>query len=366
MLVFEIVTVSRKIRVIQWGTGSVGRTALRRIIDDGEFELAGVYVHSPEKNGLDAGDIVKRDPTGITATNDVDAIVALDADVVLHTSLISVPYEQQNDDVVRLLESGKSVISTNGFYRPVMHGEAYAAPLRAAALSGRSTLAGIGLNPGFIAERLAVMLSGVVARLDQIRCYETFDASLSPSTGLLFDAMGFGADPAHTDPRTSPVGRMYDTYYAETFDFVAEKLSTQVATITPKHEITLAPDDIVLRAGTIPRGTVAATTWRWFGEFTSGATMVHSILWTASHALHDIRDGGHWRVEIDGRPNVRATLDLSDPDPLAPPSRPTMDATAAVVVRAIPAVVEAPPGFYDLPVVAPFKTLGQHAAATSV
>ena len=157
------------VRVIQWATGSVGRTVLRRLIDHPEMEVVGVYVSNPRKVGVDAGTLVKRPETGVLATNDVEAILALDADVVIHTPLILPPYERQNEEVARLLASGKNVISTNGFYRPDIHGAGYSAPLLAAAETGNATLAGSGLNPGVIAERIAVTLSCMMARIDQNR-----------------------------------------------------------------------------------------------------------------------------------------------------------------------------------------------------
>lgn len=165
-----------RIKVIQWTTGSVGRTALRRVIDSNTLQLVGVYVTNPKKIGVDAGVIAKRPDTGVIATNNIDELLALDADVVLHTPLINTDFSAQNADVCRLLASGKSVISTNGFYRPNIHGEQYAGPLRAAAMAGQSTLAGSGINPGFIGERLAVVLSGLVASIDEVRCSEFFDA----------------------------------------------------------------------------------------------------------------------------------------------------------------------------------------------
>ncbi|MGC0362232.1 hypothetical protein ABH922_000216 [Rhodococcus sp. 27YEA15] len=344
-------------KVIQWGTGSVGRTALRRVIDDPDFELVGVYVTSEQKNGLDAGTIAKRPPTGVIATNVIEEILALEADAVIHTSLLSVPYDEQNQTVARILASGKNLISTNGFYRPRIHSEDYWRPLEAAALAGGSTLAGSGLNPGFIAERIALLASGLMASLDQIRCTEFFDASLSPSRGLLENVMGFGTEPEKSDLTKGALAEVYNTYYAETLHFVAESIGTTVDRIEPLHEVVLAPHDIELAAMTIPQGTVAATTWRWKGHFASGSTMIHEILWTSSTDLHPgLEEGGHWRVELDGRPNVRLTLDLSDPDPGAPMSRPGMDATASVLLGLLPSVVEAAPGFYDLPTITPFRS----------
>ena len=47
-------------RVIQWATGSMGKTCLRAVIDHPDLELVGLYVYSEKKAGVDAGDIAGR------------------------------------------------------------------------------------------------------------------------------------------------------------------------------------------------------------------------------------------------------------------------------------------------------------------
>jgi len=49
-------------RIIAWSTGHVGLHALRGIIRHPDMELAGLWVHSPEKVGRDAGELA-----GVTA-----------------------------------------------------------------------------------------------------------------------------------------------------------------------------------------------------------------------------------------------------------------------------------------------------------
>ena len=68
-------------RVIQWATGATGSYALRSIIQDSTLELAGLYVHSDEKNGMDAGEFCRMNPVGVKATNDIETIMAIDADL---------------------------------------------------------------------------------------------------------------------------------------------------------------------------------------------------------------------------------------------------------------------------------------------
>jgi hypothetical protein len=85
--------------------------------------------------------------------------------------------------------------------------------------------------------------------------------------------------------------------------------------------------------------------------------MIHSVVWTADPTWHgaDRRSAANWRVEIDGRPNVRVSIAIEDPDPAAPHMRAATDATVAIALRAIPDVCAAPPGFHVPPVVGAFR-----------
>jgi hypothetical protein len=59
---------TRPIRVIQWATGSMGRSALRRVIEHPDLELVGVHVYDERKVGVDAGTLARRPPTGVRAS----------------------------------------------------------------------------------------------------------------------------------------------------------------------------------------------------------------------------------------------------------------------------------------------------------
>src|SRR2546423_1241043 len=110
-------------RIVQWGTGNVGRHALRMILERPDFELVGVRVYNPDKVGKDAGELVGVGPVGVIATNDVDAVVALDADCVCYTPLGTTLDDptQPLDDICRLLASGKNVVSSAYEYFGYLH-----------------------------------------------------------------------------------------------------------------------------------------------------------------------------------------------------------------------------------------------------
>ena len=100
-------------RVIQWATGGVGRAAIEGVLDHPDLELAGAWVHSAAKDGTDLGALVGRDRVGVTATTDVDALLATDADCVLYSPFMADPKVVQ-----AILESGKNVVTPLGWFYP--------------------------------------------------------------------------------------------------------------------------------------------------------------------------------------------------------------------------------------------------------
>jgi hypothetical protein len=132
------------LRVVQWATGGVGVAAIKGVLEHPDLELVGCWVHSADKAGKDVGDIIGTEPLGVTATNSVDEILALDADAVIYAPLMANP-----DEVAALLRSGKNVVTSVGWLYP---SERSAAPMREAALAGNATLHGTGMAPGGISE----------------------------------------------------------------------------------------------------------------------------------------------------------------------------------------------------------------------
>src|SRR3546814_11614439 len=70
-------------RVIIWGTGYYGREGLRCAIEHSELERVGVHAHSPDKHGVDGGDLCGLGPTGVPETGDIAEVLALRAACLL-------------------------------------------------------------------------------------------------------------------------------------------------------------------------------------------------------------------------------------------------------------------------------------------
>jgi len=74
-------------RVVQFSSGNVGRHSLRAIIGRPDLQLVGVHAASPNKIGRDAAELCGLDePTGVVATDDIDALIALKPDCVVYTA----------------------------------------------------------------------------------------------------------------------------------------------------------------------------------------------------------------------------------------------------------------------------------------
>ena len=102
-----------RIRVVQSATGGVGRAAIEGVLSHPDLELVGCWVHSADKHGKDVGELIGADPVGVTATTSAEEVVALDADCVVYSPLV--PNEEE---VVALLRSGKSVVTPVGWIYP--------------------------------------------------------------------------------------------------------------------------------------------------------------------------------------------------------------------------------------------------------
>jgi 2,4-diaminopentanoate dehydrogenase len=343
-------------RVVQWATGAMGRACLRGVIDHPDLELVGLYVYSENKAGKDAGEIARRETTGVRATQSVDEILALDADVVIHASRLG-RYGSHDPEIIRLLESGKNVISINGYSWPTYWADERVAALEAACLKGGASLMSAGLNPGFVGEQLAVTVSGLTTALENVEITECADGREIRDPDYLFGALGFGADPSSIDPNDPswrPVAGL-NGMYEECVATVAQQLGLALQRVETDHRLHLAPHDLDLAAGVVRQGTVSHTNWRWNGIVDGRPMITMSIHWYVDTTHLPLPDPPLWQVAVTGHPGVTvsATLDKHQNDR----SRASAEeyAVAASVINSIPHVVTAPAGIVCRPVATPYR-----------
>src|SRR4249920_3725109 len=134
---------TRPYRVVQWTTGNVGKSSVQAIVANPTLELVGSYAWSPDKVGRDVGELCGVDPMGVTATNDVDALLALRPDCVVYN-----PMWPSIDELVLILGAGVNVVTTAAFINGRRLGTDRNRLVEACERGG-SSLFGTGINPGW-------------------------------------------------------------------------------------------------------------------------------------------------------------------------------------------------------------------------
>ncbi|MEZ0342586.1 dihydrodipicolinate reductase [Mycobacterium sp. pV006] len=344
------------LRTVVWATGGVGSHAIDAIARRPDLELVGVWVHSPDKVGQDAGTLCGREPLGITATSDADALIALRPDCVVYTASGPERDAAAVPDYVRLLDAGINVVTTSSttlvhppsFYSPEMREQ-----LSAAAQSGGASLYASGIFPGFGSDQLALLLTTVSKTITAVTVTEVALNDHYPVADVMTDAMGF-ARPLDFQPLLATPGFIEMAWRAP-IELMAEALGVEVAEVRGSLDRRITDRDLTVAFGTVPAGTCGAVRTRAAGVVDGReAIVVEHIIRMARDVAPDWPASdcdATYRVDIDGEPDVHCWMTLGDAEGHGA-GRAAMTATAMRVVNAIPFVVAAPPGLLsslDLP-----------------
>jgi hypothetical protein len=329
-------------RIIQWMTGDVGRVGIRHFADNPVFDLVGVLVHSKDKVGKDAGEIAGIAATGVVATDDIEAIVAMDADCVFYTPII-----MDVDTVCRLLRSGKNVVTTSGFFHPTETFREGGEQIRAACSDGRTSFHAGGIHPGYAGDILPLTLARVMSKIEKIRVLEVVNV-LTDAPLDHIDWLGFGKekDKFLSEPTILGLGTVF---FAQSMYMVADGLGVTIDNVTSALEAAVATEDITHELGVIPQGTVAAQRHEWTAWVDGTGLIVLEALYTTTtpDKLDPPWSFGKtlYRIEIEGDPPTALTLEgVERADGTM--THPGYDWTAMGAINAIPDVCDAAPGWH--------------------
>lgn len=343
---------TRGVRVIQWATGVTGMMSLRHVLSRPDLELVGVRVYDAEKAGVDAGTLCGLPEAGVLATTDRDAVIATDADVVLYMGKVEIDTPGCFADVCELLASGKNVVATGSrFIHPRSLHESLAEGIEKACAAGGSSFLGLGLYPGFVGESLVPVLSRLSQRVSRINIREVLNYSTYASHDLIFNAMGFGHDPDDTTPLLS------NTEYAAmawigSATVIAQAVGLEIRGVEGYREVAVTPRPLSVAAGEIPAGTVGAMRFGVVVDCGETTLAVEHLTRMADDLAPDWPTEIGYQVTFEGEPNISINLVLGAQD--QDHSEQGCLATAMHAINAIPAVVAAEPGLYDLSTIAPF------------
>ncbi|WP_156622624.1 dihydrodipicolinate reductase [Mycobacterium sp. 852014-50255_SCH5639931] len=347
-------------RVVVWSTGGVGSIAIDAIRRRPDLELVGVWVHSSDKVGRDAGELAGGEPLGVAATNDADALMALSPDCVVFAASGPERDGAAVPDYLRLLGAGINVVSTSS--TSLVHPPSYFAPdwrdqLEVAAKAGGASFYVSGIFPGFASDQLALLMTTQSKNIRTITASEVALNDHYPVADVMMDGMGFGR-PLDFEPMLKTPGFIEMAWQAPIY-LIAEGLRVEVEQVRGSLDRRLTERDIEVAFGTIEADTCGAVRTRAAGVVNGREAIV------IEHVIRMARDvapdwptsefDATYRVDIDGDPDIHCVMTLGDAEGHGA-GHAAMASTAMRVVNAIPYVVDARPGLLsslDIPTTLP-------------
>jgi hypothetical protein len=338
------------LKVVQWATGGVGVAAIKGVLEHPDLVLTGCWVHSEAKNGRDVGELIGTGPIGVTATNNVDEILSLDADAVIYAPLVTNP-----DEVAALLRSGKNVVTPIGWFYP---SDKQAAPLRAAALEGGATLHGTGIAPGGISEKFPLLVSALSTGVRFVRAEEFSDLRTYEAPDVVRHVMGFGGNP--DTALSGPMQKLLDGGFIQAIKLIVDQVGFNAdPRIRATQEIAVATAPIESPIGVIEPGQVAGRKFHWEALVDDEPVVRITVNWLMGEENLDPAwtfgpAGQRYEMEVRGNPDFTVSIKgfqgvVGEDGP-----EPGVVATAAHCVNSVPAVCAAAPGiatYPDLPLI---------------
>jgi hypothetical protein len=353
----------RVLRTVVWSTGGVGKIAIDAIRQRPDLELVGVWVHSPDKVGKDAGELAGGEQLGMVATNDADALIALAPDCVVYAA--SGPEREAGavPDYLRLLKAGINVVSTTStglIYPPSYFAPNWRDELEAAAASGGVSFFASGIFPGFASDQLALLMTTQSKKIRRLTVSEVALNDHYPVADVMMDGLGFGR-PLDFEPMLKTPGFIEMTWKAPIY-MIAAGLGVDVQEVRGFLDRQLTKRDIEVAFGTIKAGTCGAVRTRAAGVVNGREAIV------LEHIIRMARDvapdwptsecDATYRVDIEGDPGIHCAMTVGEAEGHGA-GHAAMAATAMRVVNAIPYVVDAAPGLLsslDIPATLPLYT----------
>jgi hypothetical protein len=337
---------------IVWGTGNVGRAAIRAVEAHPALRLAAVLVHDPGKVGRDAGALARLGhDLGVTATDDVDAVLAAGPRAVVYAASGDIRPDEALADIIRAIRAGAVVVTPSlyALYDQRNAPPELREPVLAAIADGGGSLFVSGIDPGWGNDVLPLLISGLGGTIDVIRCQEIFDYSTYDQPDSVRYLVGMGQPMDYEPPMIAPT--VPTMVWGGQVRLMARALGVELDEIRESRD--RRPLDATVRTetmGEFDAGTQGAVRFEVQGIVEGEpriviehVTRIHPSCapdWPAppdGHAAH--------RVIIEGRPRIEVTIEATDEGG----NRAAGGNATAVgrLVSAIDWLVAAGPGLYD-------------------
>ena len=317
----------KKIRVVQFGVGPIGASIVRLMRQKQSLEIVGAIDNDPAKAGRDVGEVAraKDAPWGIAISATAADVLAKPVDVVVHTT--SSYLRDVLEELLACVSAGSCVVSTcEELAYPFRKHPDLAVKLDAAAKDEGVALVGTGVNPGFVMDKLVLLLSAVAQRVDFAKATRIVDASKRRLP--LQKKIGAGMTPDEFQAQVAS-GLIKHHGLPESIALVADGLGFALDEISETIEPVIATEHVKTEFLNVAPGQVAGVhqigRGIWQGE---DKVFMELQMYVGARQPAD-------SIELRGEPNLTLAIPGGTHGDIA---------TAAVAVNAIPAILAAPAG----------------------
>ncbi|WP_083579194.1 NAD(P)H-dependent amine dehydrogenase family protein [Tardibacter chloracetimidivorans] len=336
--------------------------ALRGILEHENLELVGLLAASPEKIGLDVGEILGIAPTRIIATNDIDALVALKPDCFSYFAGAIGREDEAVDQLSAFLCAGTNVVSTSMFslIDPATSPEIdLVRKLEAACREGGSSMFNSGIEPGFATVHLPATLASLCSEVELLRITEFFNYNSYPVKLIIQDLFGFGlAKDQLPGLFNTELPGSYDKMWGPSIHLLGRILGREIDEIRLVTDFWLAEEPFDMRACHVPKDHIGGIRFEIQGMVGGKPFIIveHVNYGSDHHPPHwerPVTGNGTYRVTIKGKPNIINSMSFGGEGD--EPNVAGRIATAMHTINAIPGVCAAPAGILtiaDLPLYA--------------
>ncbi|MGW1779325.1 NAD(P)H-dependent amine dehydrogenase family protein [Streptomyces sp. NPDC002143] len=341
------------IPTVVWGTGNVGRAAVRAVAAHPMLSLVAVLVSTPAKVGQDAGELGGLGRRlGVTATDDVDAVLSGAPRAVVYAASGDVRMDGALDDISRAVRAGAVVVTPSlyGMYDCTNAPAEIRDVLLESVEAGGGSLFVSGVDPGWANDVLPLLVSGLGSDIDAVRCQEIFDYSTYDQEESVRHLIGMG-HPLDYQPLMLADG-IPTMIWGGQLRMMARALGVELDSIEETLERRPLETSVVTDTmGEFAAGTQGAVRLEVQGVVAGEpriviehVTRIHATCAPDWPAPPDGGAGAH-RVIIEGRPRIEVTVEATDEGENRAAGG---NATAAGrLVNAIDWLVEAEPGLFD-------------------
>lgn len=335
-----------KSRIIICGLGETGLAVARSALKNPGLQIIGVVDSDQERQGQDIGNLLGLEPVGLTINHDESAICDVESDCVIVTPSASASHSDYKAQILRLLESGRNVISTITWFDSEQDRES----IQQACQTGGARFHTTGLFPQLLLERFALTLGKALQKTDHIRLVQAIDCQQMPAD-LQREVQAIGLGGAAENSERLLEGQQHTI--AAQVDLVARELfgNTDGIRIERVIDVMSARKKIAGTVIPIAKGCAAAislTHQAWRGKvcfFTCEQYWyVGQDYQPSTHILPYERRNTpfNFSVRVEGEPGLlESQLEFG---PVEVGSNPLSHVAAQGVLAAIPSMVSAQPG----------------------